>query len=45
MLVVTIGTNSLDEEMAAMKAMLEQLVKESEEKESCIEFQEEKSLG
>ena len=31
--VMTIGTNNLEEEMAAMKAMLERLVKENEEKE------------
>jgi len=39
--VMTIGTNSLEEEMAAMKAMLERLVKESEEKEVRIKLQEE----
>jgi len=32
--VMTIGTNNLEEEMAIMKAMLERLVKESEEKEA-----------
>jgi len=31
--IITIGTNNLEEEMAAMKAMLERLVKENEEKE------------
>jgi len=30
--VMTIGTNNLEEEMDAMKAMLEKLVKENEEK-------------
>ena len=40
--VMTIGTNSLEEKMAAMKAMLELLVKESEEKEAHIKLQEEK---
>ena len=34
--VITQGTNSLEEEMAAMKSMLERLVMESEEKEACI---------
>ena len=32
----------MKEEMAAMKAMLERLIKESEEKEVCIKLQEEK---
>jgi len=41
---MTIGTNNLEEEIAPMKAMLEQLVKESEEKEVRIELQEEKRL-
>jgi len=41
--VMTIGTNNLKEEMAAMKAMLERLIKESEEKEARIKVQEEKS--
>jgi len=40
--VMTIGTNNLEEEMVAMKAMLEQIVKESEEKEAHIKLQEEK---
>jgi len=40
--VMTIGTNNLEEEMAAIKAMLERLVKESEENEACIKSQEEK---
>jgi len=40
--VVTIGTNSSEEEMAVTKAMLERLVKESEEKETRIKVQEEK---
>jgi len=35
---MTVGTNNLEEEMAAMKAMLEMLVKESEEKEACIKL-------
>ena len=39
---MTIGTNSLEEEMATMKAMLERLVKGSEEKEARINLQEEK---
>ena len=39
---MTIGTNNLEEEMAAMKAILERLVKESEEKEARIKLQEEK---
>ena len=43
MLVMTIGTNNLGEEMAAKKAMLERLVKKSEEKEAHIMLQEEKS--
>jgi len=36
--VITIGTNNLEEEMAAMKAMLEWLIKESEEKEAGIKL-------
>jgi len=40
--VMTIGTNNLEEEMVSMKAMLEQIVKESEEKEAHIKLQEEK---
>jgi len=39
--VMTIGTNNL-EEMAAMNAMLERHIKESEEKEVRIKLQEEK---
>jgi len=39
---MTIGTNSLKEEMAAMTIMLERRVKESEEKEAYIQLQEEK---
>ena len=39
--VMTIGTNSLEEEMAAMKAMMEKIIKESEKKEACIKLQEE----
>jgi len=42
MLVMTIGTNNLEEKMTSMKTMLERLVKESEEKEECIKLQEEK---
>jgi len=42
MLVMTTGTNNLEEEMPAMKAMLERLVKESEKKEARIKLQEEK---
>ena len=37
--VMKIGANNLEEEMVAMKAMLEQLVKESEKKEGCIKLQ------
>jgi len=40
--VIIIGTNNLEEEMASMKAMLERLVKESEENEACLKLQEEK---
>jgi len=42
MLVMTIGTNCLEEEIAAMKAMLKRLVKENEEKEAHIKLHEEK---
>jgi len=42
MLVIIISTNNLEEEMAARKAMLERLIKESEEKEAHIKLQEEK---
>jgi len=41
-LVMTIGTNNLEEEMAAMKAKLERLVKENEEKKACIKLPKEK---
>ena len=41
MSVMTIGINNLKEEMATMKAMLERLVKESDEKEVHIKLQEE----
>ena len=41
-LVMTIDTNNLEEEMAAMKAMLEQLIKENEEKEARIKLHEKK---
>jgi len=40
--VMTIRTNNLEEEMAAMKAMLEWLLKDSEEKEARTNLQEEK---
>jgi len=36
------GTNSWEKEMAAMKAILEKLVKETEQKEVCIKMYEEK---
>jgi len=39
--VMTIGTNNLQEEMAAIKTMLERLVKENEEKEAHIKLHEE----
>ena len=35
---MTIGTNNLEEGMAAMKAMVERLVKQSEEKEARIKL-------
>jgi len=35
---MTIGTNNLEEEMAAMMAMLERFIKESEEKEARIKL-------
>jgi len=40
--VMTISVNNLEEEMAAMKAMLERLVKENEEKKARIKLHEEK---
>ena len=40
--VITIGTSNWKDEMAAMKAMLEKLVKENEEKEGHIKMQEQK---
>jgi len=40
--VMTIGTNKLKEEMAAMKAILEWLIIESEEKEVRVKLQDEK---
>jgi len=43
--VKTIGTNNLEEEMAAMKARLESLIKESEEKDVSIKLYEERLLG
>jgi len=36
--VMTIGTNNFEEEMAAMNAILERLVKEYEEKEAHIKL-------
>ena len=42
MLVMIIVTNNWEEEMAAMKPILENLTKEIEEKEACIKLQEEK---
>ena len=36
------GSTTLEEEMANMKAILENLTRESAEKEACIKFQEEK---
>ena len=36
--VMTIGTNNLKKEMASMTAMLERLIKESEEKEKRIKL-------
>ena len=42
MLVITIGINNLEEEMAATKAMLERLVKENREKDGRIKLHEEK---
>ena len=35
---MTIGINKLEEEMAAKKAMVERLIKESEEKEAHIKL-------
>ena len=40
--VMTIGTKNLEEEMTAMKAMIERLVNENEDKEACIKLHEEK---
>ena len=40
--VMTIGTNNLEGEMVAIKAMLERLIKECEEKNVRIKLQEEK---
>jgi len=40
--VITIGAKNLEEDMAAIKAMLERLVKEKEEKEARIKLHEEK---
>jgi len=40
--VMTIGTKNWEEEMAAIKAMPERLVKESKENEARIKLQEEK---
>ena len=36
--IMTIGTSNLEEVMAAMKAMLERLIKENEEKEAHIKL-------
>ena len=36
------GTNTLEEEMANMKAILEKFTRDNEEKEVCIKLQEEK---
>jgi len=40
---MTIGINNWDGEMAATKAMLEKLIKESEEKEAHIKVQKAKN--
>jgi len=40
--VMAIATNNLEEEMAAMNAMLERLAKENKEKVVCIKLHEEK---
>jgi len=42
MLVMTIGTHNLEEEMAATNAMMERLVEENEEKDVHIKLHEEK---
>ena len=42
MLAMMTGSTTLEEEMANMKAILEKLTRESEEKEARINFQEEK---
>jgi len=42
---MTIGINNLEEEMVVMKAILEQLVKENEDKEACIKLHQEKVAG
>jgi len=36
--VITIGTNNCEEEVVVMKAILDKLVKENEEKEICIKL-------
>jgi len=41
--IMAIGTNHLEKEMAAIKVMLQRLIKESEEKEVHIKLQEERS--
>jgi len=41
--VMTIGTNNWKEEMATLKALLENLVKENDKKEARIKLQEEKN--
>jgi len=43
--IMTTGRNNLKEEIASMKAILERLIKESEQKEACIKLQEEKFVG
>ena len=42
MQVMTIVTNNLEEDMAALNSMLERLIKKSEEEEAHIKLQEEK---
>ena len=43
--IMPIGINDLEEEMAAMKAMLERLVKANEEKEARIKLYNERFSG
>ena len=40
---MTIGTNNLEEEMAAMKAMLEQLVKDNEKRRHASSYTRKRS--